>query len=174
MWRRLGFACALVLLPVALLAHGLTGNPRAIPSPLVGRPAPDFALPRFDAGEVRLADLRGRVVVVNFWASWCGPCREEATALERVWRRHRDAGVVMIGINIQDRGPAARAFLGETQPTYANVVDAAGATAIAYGIYGVPETFIIGRDGRISARQVGAVTDETLTQRLEPVVRAGP
>lgn len=173
MWRRLAFAGALVLLPVALLAHGLTANPRAIPSPLVGRTAPDFALPRLDAGEVRLADLRGRVVVVNFWASWCVPCREEAAALERAWQGYRDAGVVMIGINIQDGEAAARLFVAQTRPTYANVVDAGGATSIAYGIYGVPETFIIDRDGRISARQVGAVTDMMLAQRLEALVRTG-
>lgn len=173
MRRRVLCAAALVLLPVALLAYGLTTNPRAVPSPLVGRPAPDFALPRFDGGAVRLADLRGQVLVVNFWASWCVPCREEAGELEAVWRRYRDAGVVLVGINIQDRDVPARAFLRQTRPSYPNVIDATGQTSIAYGIYGVPETFVIDRTGRIRVRQVGAVTAERLARQIEPVLGAG-
>ncbi|MBI1733976.1 MAG: TlpA family protein disulfide reductase [Candidatus Rokubacteria bacterium] len=174
MWRRIVIACVLALVPVVILAYGLRANPRAIPSPLVGRVAPEFALPRFDgAGEVRLADLRGRVVVVNFWASWCIPCREEAAALEAVWRRHQDDGVVMVGVNIQDRRAAAGQFLMETRPTYPNVVDATGATSIAYGIYGVPETFVLDREGRIRARHVGAISAETLAGHVGRLVGGG-
>jgi cytochrome c biogenesis protein CcmG/thiol:disulfide interchange protein DsbE len=168
---RVVVACLIALVPVALLAYGLRANPRTVPSPLVGRVAPDFALPRLDGGEVRLSELRGRVLVVNFWASWCGPCRDEAHALEAEWRHYRDARVVMVGINIQDREAAARQFVAETGPTYPNVVDATGVTSIAYGIYGVPETFVIDADGRIHAREVGAVTAERLVRHLDPLVR---
>lgn len=174
MWRRVLIAAVLTLVPVAILAYGLRANPRAIPSPLVGRPAPAFTLPVVDGGsEVRLADLRGRVVVVNFWASWCVPCREEAQALEAVWQRYRAGGLSMVGVNIQDRRAAAREFLDATRPSYPNVVDATGATSIAYGIYGVPETFVIDRDGRIRARHVGAITAEALAAHLAPLVRGG-
>lgn len=173
MWRRVLLTCVVVLLPVALLAYGLTANPRAVPSPLVGKPAPSFALPRFGGGELRLADLRGRVLVVNFWASWCIPCRDEATALEAAWRRYRDAGVVLVGVNVQDRDAPARSFLGETRPSYPNVVDATGATSIAYGIYGVPETFVIDARGEIRSRHVGAVSAEALVRQIEPLLRAG-
>ncbi len=173
MWRRVVLACALALLPVAFLAHGLRSNPRAVPSPLIGAPAPQLTLPRFEGGDLRLEDLRGRVRVVNFWASWCVPCREEAAALEAAWRRYREAGVVLVGVNIQDRDAAARAFLADTRPSYPNVIDATGAVSISYGIYGVPETFVIDREGRIRARQVGAVTVEALEREIEPLLRAG-
>lgn len=166
MGRRVLLACVLALLPVGLLAYGLRSTPRAVPSPLVGGPAPVFSLPRLDGGEIRLAELRGQIVVLNFWASWCGPCREEAPALETVWRRYRDAGLVMVGVNIQDREAAARDFLVQTRSSFPNVVDATGAASIAYGIYGVPETFVIDRKGRIRARQVGAVSREALVEHV--------
>ena len=172
MWRRLLLASVIVLVPVAILAQGLRTNPRSVASPLVGASAPDFVLRRFDGGDLRLADLRGRVLVVNFWASWCGPCREEAAALEAVWRRYRDAGLVLVGVNIQDRDAAARAFLAETGASYPNVVDGTGATSIAYGIYGVPETFVIDRQGRIRVRQVGALTRDGLARQIEPLLGA--
>lgn len=171
MWRRLLIAAVLVTIPVALLAYGLRANPRAVPSPLVGRAAPEFTLPRLEGhGDVRLADLRGRVVVVNFWASWCVPCREEAPELEALWQRYRERGLVMLGVNIQDRRSAALGFVAETRPTYPNVVDATGATSIAYGIYGVPETFVIDGDGQIRGKQVGAVAAEMLAAQLRPLL----
>jgi cytochrome c biogenesis protein CcmG, thiol:disulfide interchange protein DsbE len=171
--RRVVLACAIALLPVGLLAHGLRGNPRAVPSPLIGAAAPEFTLPRFGGGDLRPEDLRGHVRVVNFWASWCVPCREEAGALEAAWRRYRDSGVMLIGVNIQDRDQSARGFLAATRPSYPNVIDGSGAISISYGIYGVPETFVIDRQGRIRARQVGAVTVEALAREIEPLLRGG-
>ena len=174
MWRRVAIACALALIPISVMAFGLRSNPRAIPSPLVGRPAPAFSLPLMtDGSALSFANLQGRVVVLNFWASWCVPCRDEAPALEAVWRRYREAGVTVVGVNIQDRPAAARQFVVATRASYPNVLDGPGATSIAYGIYGVPETFLIDRDGRIRARHVGAITLETLGRHVAALVGGG-
>jgi cytochrome c biogenesis protein CcmG, thiol:disulfide interchange protein DsbE len=168
------FAIVGVLVPVAILGYGLRANPRAVPSPMVGQAAPDFGLRRLDGpGDLRLTALRGQVVVVNFWASWCVPCREEAEALEAVWQRYRGTGVQLVGVNIQDREAAAKGFLAETKTSFPNVTDGTGATSIAYGIYGVPETFVVDRRGRITERFVGAVTTEWLTARIDAAMRSG-
>jgi cytochrome c biogenesis protein CcmG, thiol:disulfide interchange protein DsbE len=173
MWRRALLTAIAVLVPIAVLAHGLRANPRSVPSPLVGQAAPDFGLRRLDRGDhLRLATLRGQVVVVNFWASWCVPCREETAALEAVWRAYREAGVVVIGVNVEDQESAAKAFPDATRPTYPNVTDPTGGTSIAYGIYGVPETFVIDRDGTIRGKVVGAVTADALSEQVASLVRA--
>lgn len=164
-----------VLLPaasvLALLGYGVTREPRYIPSPLVAKPAPDFTLPRLDAGELRLADFRGRVVLLNFWASWCPPCRAEARTLEAAWQRYKDRGVVFVGVNIQDQEPDARAFLEEFGITYPNVIDRGHRVAIDYGVWGLPETFIIDGDGRITYKHIGALDWTTVMTRLDEALR---
>lgn len=156
---------------VTLLAYGFTTNPRDIPSPLVGRPAASFSLPLFDGGRFALDEHRGKVIVVNFWASWCVPCREEAPLLEAAWRAYRDRGVVFVGVNIQDSDPAARAFLREFGVTFPNGPDAGGRLAIDYGVYGIPELFVVGRDGRIRYKHVGAVGEATLVRTVEAALQ---
>jgi len=122
--------------------------------------APEFTLPRLDAeGTLSLSSLRGQVVVVNFWASWCVPCRDEAPALETTWRRYRDRGVVFVGVNVQDLIPQALKFLAQTKPTYPNVRDKDNSVYRAYGLTGVPETFFVDREGRIVKKFPGVVTD---------------
>ncbi len=152
---------------VGLLAYGFTTDPRAIPSTLTGKPAPDFSLPRVDGGTVRLSDLRGQVVLLNFWASWCLPCREEAPLLEAAWQRTRDQGVVFLGVNIQDTAEAAWEFLRAYRISYPNLRDERNRVAIDYGVYGIPETYFIDRAGRITSKYVGALTREILAARLE-------
>ncbi|MDR7418305.1 MAG: redoxin domain-containing protein [Armatimonadota bacterium] len=131
--------------------------------------APEFALPRLDtAGTLSLASLRGKVVVVNFWASWCIPCKDEAPALEVTWQRYRDRGVVFVGVNVQDLTPKALAFLNETRATYPNVRDKDNTVYRAYGLTGVPETFFVSREGRIVKKFPGVVTDpETWARAVE-------
>jgi cytochrome c biogenesis protein CcmG/thiol:disulfide interchange protein DsbE len=156
-------------LPVlALLAYGLTRNPRAIPSPLVGREAPPFALKLFDGNTFTLAEHHGKVMVINVWSSWCIPaCYNEAPALEAAWQRYRARGVIVLGVNYQDREAAAREFLQRFRHTFPNGPDVGSKVAIAYGVYGVPETFFIDRHGRLAHKHVGEITFATLAEHIE-------
>jgi cytochrome c biogenesis protein CcmG/thiol:disulfide interchange protein DsbE len=162
-------------LPVlALLAYGFRVNPRDIPSPLVGRPAAAFTLTAFDGAPVSLESLRGKVAVVNFWASWCHPaCYEEAPVLERGWRAYRDRGVVVLGVAIQDKPQAAQKFISDFRLTFPNAQDVTGKVSVDYGVYGVPETFFVSRDGRIRGKHVGAVTDEVFRSQVDALLREG-
>ncbi len=162
----------LSILPlVALLAYGFRVDHRDIPSPLVGRPAAEFALRSFDGQPVSLGALRGKVVVLNFWASWCFPaCYEEAPALERGWRAYRDRDVMVIGVDIQDKEEAARKFLADFALSFPNAPDPGGKVSIDYGVYGVPETFFIDRAGRIRLKHAGAITDELFRAQVEKLL----
>lgn len=166
---RLLVACG-VLLPalgvLALLAFGFTREPRYIESPMLGRPAPPFSLPLFDGRMLRLEDLRGQVVFLNFWASWCPPCRAEAPALESTWQQTRHQGVVFLGISTQDEEERARAFLDEFGITYPNGRDADGRIAIDYGVWGLPETFFISPEGRITYKHVGTLGSGLIMAKL--------
>ncbi len=167
--RLLRWLIPLSAVPVlALLAYGFRVNPREVPSPLVGRPAPAFALQSFDGAPVALEGQRGRVVVLNFWASWCYPaCYEEAPVLERQGRAFRERGVVVIGVDIQDTLEAGQKFIRDLGLNFANLRDTTGTVSVDYGVYGVPETFFIDRPGRIRAKHVGAVTDEVFRTTVE-------
>ncbi len=169
----LRWAIPLAALPVLLLlGYGFRTDPREIPSPLIGKPAAPFTLATFDGGQVSLEALRGRVVVVNFWASWCYPaCYEEAPALERAWDTYKDRGVMMIGINIQDKEEPAKKFLTQFGHTFPNAPDPAGRVSVDYGVYGVPETFFIDRAGRVRWKHVGAVTDQIFKERVETLLK---
>jgi cytochrome c biogenesis protein CcmG/thiol:disulfide interchange protein DsbE len=156
-------------LPVlALLAYGFRVNNRDIPSPLVNRPAAPFALTSYAGEPMRLDTYRGRVVVVNFWASWCMPaCYEEAPVLERSWRTYRERGVMVLGVDIQDTPEAARKFIDQFALTFPNALDPAGKVSVDYGVYGVPETFFIDGRGRIRAKHVGAITDDIFKREVD-------
>ena len=153
---------------LVLLAYGFRLNPRDVPSPLVGRVAAPFSLTTFTGEPLSLAAQRGKVVVVNFWASWCHPaCYEEAPALERSWRSYRDRDVVVIGVDIQDSMEAARKFMTDFSLSFPNARDVSGKVSVDYGVYGVPETFFIDRKGVIRAKHVGAVNDEVFRIQVE-------
>ena len=141
-WTLGGTVVVGVSLFSALLAFGLSRDPSVIRSPLLGRPAPDFTLRTLLSGKkIQLSQLRGRVVVINFWASWCAACREEHPAPIAAWLRYRDQGVVMLGIDYQDRISAALAFMREMGGDWPMLEDPGGKVALSYGVYGVPETF---------------------------------
>ncbi len=156
---------------VVLLAYGFTKDPRAIPSILTGKPAPDFSLTLFDGRTIRLSDFRGKVVFLNFWASWCPPCRAEARLLEQSWQRYKDQGVVFLGVDMQDTEEAARRFIQEFGITYLNGRDPKNRIAIDYGVYGIPETFFIDKEGRITYKHIGALGWETILVKVGDAAR---
>ena len=162
----------LAAVPVlAVLAYGFRSDPRAIPSPLVGRPAMALALTSYEGAPMGLEALRGKVVLLNFWASWCYPaCYEEAPVLEAAWRAYRERGLVVLGVDIQDTEPAASRFIKQFGLSFPNAPDPKGKVSIDYGVYGVPETFVIDKQGRIRDKKVGAVTEEYLRATIEPLL----
>jgi cytochrome c biogenesis protein CcmG/thiol:disulfide interchange protein DsbE len=171
-WRTV----ALVLVPLAafalLLAASLGRDPRALPSELVGDPAPTFTLPNLEGGgSVDLAELRGQVVVVNFWASWCLECRDEHPALDAAWDRYRERGVVFVGVLFEDTVADGLVFADEFETDWPLVEDSGSRTAIAYGVFGVPETFVIAPDGTVAAKRVGPVDYTWLTSEIEDALR---
>jgi cytochrome c biogenesis protein CcmG/thiol:disulfide interchange protein DsbE len=121
--------------------------------------APPFTFTTFDGQTISLDDLRGQGVVLNFWASWCDPCREEAALLEQTWRREQDNGIVFIGLDYLDQEPAAKAYLAEYGVSYPNGPDLQSQAARRYGIKGVPETFFIAPDGKIVQTVIGPIVD---------------
>lgn len=169
---RLALPLAIVLALAALLAAGLRRDPQALPSALVGQPAPPIDLPLLHAPQARLhaASLRGRVWLLNVWASWCAPCREELPVLAELSARD---GVPLFGLNYKDRPEAALAWLRQHgNPYLGSAADVEGRVGMDWGVYGVPETFVIDREGRIRYRHLGPVTPEAWRERLLPLVRS--
>lgn len=153
-----------------------SGDPSKIPSALIGRPAPEANLPPIPGLErdgkpvpgINGADFKGAVSLVNVWASWCVPCHDEAPLLMKL---AEDSRIRLVGINYKDQSENARRFLGRYgNPFAASGADPSGRAAIDWGVYGVPETFIIGRDGRIAFKLVGPITESNLELTLKPQI----
>jgi cytochrome c biogenesis protein CcmG/thiol:disulfide interchange protein DsbE len=159
------------------LAVGLNHDPHEVPSPLIGKPAPMFSLPRLDASATTAADaakfspqeMRGKVWMLNVWATWCGPCREEHPVLVNFAK----LGLVpVVGLNYKDKRDEARRWLTEFgNPYVATAVDADGRVGIDYGVYGVPETYLIDKTGTIRFKQIGPLTNEVLRSKVIPMLK---
>lgn len=140
--------------------------------------APDFTLKMFDeyrggwqSDSLTLAELKGKPVVLNFWASWCQPCEEEAAALETAWQQYKGQGVVFLGVDFYDQEPAAKRYLEKFAVSYPNGPDLAGVASKRYGIRGVPETFFIDPSGKITGcRKEGPLTAQELQQRIAAIL----
>jgi cytochrome c biogenesis protein CcmG/thiol:disulfide interchange protein DsbE len=169
------FGLLAILLGFALRS----GDPSKLPSALIGKPAPEFSLPALEGlmqggqpvtGFSRAALEQGEPVVVNFWASWCVPCVQEHPLLIEL---ARSTGVRVYGVNYKDQTESARRFIGRYgNPFQAVGVDSSGRVAIDWGVYGMPETFVIDGRGRIVFKQVGPITPEALTEKLIPAIAA--
>jgi cytochrome c biogenesis protein CcmG/thiol:disulfide interchange protein DsbE len=183
-WKRATISTGLLLPVIGLLAFGLTRDPKAIDSPLPGKSAPDFALSVFAPGEgelarpvgdtVRLADHRGGIVVLNFWASWCLQCRDEHQDLSDVARLYHDRGVRFYGVLYNDQESFGLRWINEMGgQSYPSLLDPRTRTAIDYGLYGVPETFLVTSDGRVAYKHIGPITAGLLSQKIDSLLRDG-
>jgi cytochrome c biogenesis protein CcmG/thiol:disulfide interchange protein DsbE len=139
--------------------------------PVVGDPAPDFSVSTFGQGEWSLANHRGEVVALNFWASWCTSCREEAVDLERVWQDYEDKEVAFIGVTVKDNPAKSLEYNEEFNVTYPCAPDPQEKISKSYGVTGVPETFLIARDGRLARKFIGPVSEATLKSALDGLLQ---
>ena len=159
-----------VLALTALMALGLANR-----SPVTGRsgvtridkPAPPINMPLYSGDGITAADYAGKPVVVNFWASWCGPCRQEAPIFERLSQEYGERGVLFIGVNIQDSEADAEAYLREYDITYPNGRDEDGSISVDYGVIGIPVTFFINRDGVVQRRWAGVMRETQLREWID-------
>jgi cytochrome c biogenesis protein CcmG/thiol:disulfide interchange protein DsbE len=153
---------------VVTLALAFRRDPHDIKTGTIGKPAPAFTLQRLDgSGDVTLADLSGKVVVINFFASWCVPCIQEHPALVRVFERYRTSDVVMLGVNYQESRENGRAYVQRMGMAWPALADDDGRVALSYGVFGPPETFFIGADGVIAGRHIGPIDEATLVNGIE-------
>ena len=162
---------AIFLVLCGFLAAGLKLNPREVPSPLIDKPAPPFTLNQLSdpAKPFSNKDMLGKVWILNVWASWCVACREEHPVLVDYARK---ATVPIYGLNYKDKRDAGQAWLQRLgNPYKESIFDADGRIGIDYGVYGVPETFVIDRQGVIRYKHIGPVTPDVLRERIEPLVR---
>jgi cytochrome c biogenesis protein CcmG/thiol:disulfide interchange protein DsbE len=169
--KRFILPLVIFLTMVGFLAVGLKLDPREVPSPLVGKPAPLFSLPRLDNPEQVMSpqDMLGKVWLFNVWASWCGACRDEHPVLMRL---SRSGAVPVIGMEYKDMRQDAQQWLDQGgNPYVATVMDVDGRVGINYGVYGVPETYVIDKAGVIAYKQIGPVTDEALRDKILPLVQ---
>jgi len=180
-WKR-GSSAAVVAIPIiALLGFGMTRDPKEIPSPLPGRAAPQFSLAVFAEGvgaqhrasgdTVRLKDHTGEVVVLNFWASWCLACRDEHQTLSQVSEMYAGRGVKFYGVLYNDVPANGTRWISEMGgQSYPSLEDPRTRTAIVYGLYGAPETFFIGKDGKVAYKYVGPVPATVLARKLDSLL----
>lgn len=169
--KRFLLPLAIFVVMVGFLAVGLTLNPREVPSPLVGKAAPDFSLPQLHEPDKVFSpkDLAGKVWLLNFWASWCSGCKDEHPVLMQL---AKSGEVPIYGADYKDRREEALTWLQRWGNPYQLIgVDEAGRVGINYGVYGVPETYVIDKAGKIRYKQIGPVDQDILDKKILPLVR---
>ncbi len=169
MWKTSGRIVTYFLLfaLLGLLAWGLAKVQRG---QVHSGEAPNFTLKDFNGNALTLSDLRGQVIIINFWASWCPPCREEAAYLEQTWEKYKDRGVVFIGVDYVDTEKEALAYINEFKVTYFNGPDIGTRISQAYNIQGVPETFYVAKNGQLRGVKVGPLQSPELDLKIEELL----
>lgn len=153
----------IILSLISLMGYAIFGNRDNVKiSPLIGKQAPDFTLRTFDGQELKLSDLEGKTILLNFWASWCMPCRQEAQALEDSWQKYKDKGVVFVGVNVWDENSNAQRYLLQFGGGYPHALDPNEEIQIDYGVGGVPETFFIDSSGSVRDKFTGPLTEQII------------
>lgn len=170
-WPWLALAAAAGVAVTAVLGTGFGRDPSVVESVLLDKPAPPLAGPTLDGGRFDLADHRGRVVVINVWASWCEPCRREYPLLEQAARELGPRGVQLVGIDTQDTVEDAKAFLEEMGgENFPNVLDPDSRVALEWGVFGVPETFVVDRNGWLRAKHIGELPPGWIDAAVLPLL----
>jgi cytochrome c biogenesis protein CcmG/thiol:disulfide interchange protein DsbE len=169
-WKVLAAGLLLVVPLVAVLASGIGNDPKGVSNALEGTPAPDFTLQTMDGEPVTLASLEGRTVVLNFWSTWCQPCKLEHPHLQQAASVYGQKGVVFLGVLYNDEAEKAKPFLKRNGSVYPTLLDPGQRVAIDFGVAGVPETFIITADGQIAQKFSGPVSYQVLAETLEPLL----
>jgi cytochrome c biogenesis protein CcmG/thiol:disulfide interchange protein DsbE len=166
-------AVALILGLAVVLTLAFRRDPHDIRTGTIGQPAPAFTLADLSGnGSITLEQYKGKIVVLNFWASWCIPCKQENPALADVWERYRNSDVILLGVTFQDPTDAAREYTRRLGNTWPSVVDGSGQIALSYGVFGPPETYFIGADGVIAGRHIGPIDATTLIRGIETLRKA--
>lgn len=149
---------------IAILAFTIAGkkNKTNNVSPLIGKPFPDYELDLFNGNKLNIKNLKGNVLLINFWASWCAPCKDEFPALEASWLKHKNNNVVFLGINILDDKNHAIQYLNTFRSNYQNAIDKNGSIAVDLGVAGVPETYFVNDKGIIIDKYIGPLTEELI------------
>jgi cytochrome c biogenesis protein CcmG/thiol:disulfide interchange protein DsbE len=179
--RRILIFCVVSLSNVGLLAFLLTqlltpAPKTSVSDPLIGHPAPDFSLamlgPSTRKNALLLSDFKGKSVVLNFWASWCAPCKDELPLLESTWKRMQAQGkdIVFLGVDFQESSSAATGFLQQNSITYPAVLDANGSVALKYGITSLPDTIFIDRNGMVISKELREITAQALSSNLQLIL----
>ena len=166
-WLRLGVVVAVAAL-VVVLVLAFRRDPHDLRTGTVGKPAAAFTLRQLDgSGDLVITPGNGKIVVVNFFASWCIPCKQENPSLVRVYERYRASDVVFVGVLYQDGQDAGLGYVRDNGVVWPTADDDQGRVAFSYGVFGIPETYFIGRDGVIAGRHIGPIDESTLVTGIE-------
>jgi len=160
----------LIIFFILLLLVAVFGNRTSVKeSPLVGKKAPDIEIESFDGNKIQLSDFDDKIILLNFWASWCMPCKQEAPELDSSWNKYRNSDVVFIGINILDEESNAKRYLDQYKPEYLNGYDRQGNVALDYGVSGVPETYFISKGGIIVDKYIGPLSEQLIDKYIDKI-----